>query len=480
MANRKTNKEIAREVIAGKWGNGTVRRVSLRNAGYNYYTIQSIVNSMLAKQTKKSIEAIADEVIAGKWGNGNTRKKKLKSAGYDYSAVQKVVNEKLRKEVNNVAYVPRLYAPAYGDKLWVNVTYGGYNKCIVINKQNGEVIPNCTGYVHGRWMEIGGTTTEYNLSLRNASSYWSHNDGYARGQEPKLGACICFGNGAGHVAVVEQIISADEIVCSESDYGGPRFSVRHRYRQYGWKPAPSWGTKQFQGFIYHPALDDAGDGGADPGSGDPDKPVEPDPDEPEPDVPDLPEKPEQIKTSIYVISAMCGNMWIDSSLNPDIYLTGYGLPQITDTTAMEQWLAGYTYADTVSKAQGQMDYMLHEGIWTSKLASRMFSSLQDFLNSKSKDITMLTHAFNQGHDNFRRFDWDTRVENARRCYNYIIQHKGENPGWVESKNYLSFNQRLQNALMLFNICGDGGLGVPRGIPLNLKPWEMIRESRLSY
>ena len=47
------------------------------------------------KTTKKSIDTIAKEVIAGKWGNGETRKKKLKAAGYDYNAVQKRVNQLL-------------------------------------------------------------------------------------------------------------------------------------------------------------------------------------------------------------------------------------------------------------------------------------------------------------------------------------------------------------------------------------------------
>ena len=42
---------------------------------------------------KKTVEQIAKEVLAGKWGNGDTRKQKLKTAGYDYNAVQAKVNE---------------------------------------------------------------------------------------------------------------------------------------------------------------------------------------------------------------------------------------------------------------------------------------------------------------------------------------------------------------------------------------------------
>ena len=45
---------------------------------------------------KKSVDTIAREVIAGKWGNGATRKKKLAAAGYNYSEVQKRVNQLLK------------------------------------------------------------------------------------------------------------------------------------------------------------------------------------------------------------------------------------------------------------------------------------------------------------------------------------------------------------------------------------------------
>jgi N-acetylmuramoyl-L-alanine amidase len=43
----------------------------------------------------KSNEDIAKEVLLGKWGNGLTRKSKLKKAGYDYKAIQKIVNKLL-------------------------------------------------------------------------------------------------------------------------------------------------------------------------------------------------------------------------------------------------------------------------------------------------------------------------------------------------------------------------------------------------
>ena len=92
---KKSNEEIASEVIAGKWGNGAERQKLLSQAGYDYSAIQGIVNKKLSP-SRKSVDEIAREVIRGKWGNGTDRKKRITSAGYDYSAVQKRVNELLK------------------------------------------------------------------------------------------------------------------------------------------------------------------------------------------------------------------------------------------------------------------------------------------------------------------------------------------------------------------------------------------------
>jgi N-acetylmuramoyl-L-alanine amidase CwlA len=47
------------------------------------------------KPAKKSNEEVAREVLRGLWGNGGNRKLRLTEAGYDYAAVQKIVNELL-------------------------------------------------------------------------------------------------------------------------------------------------------------------------------------------------------------------------------------------------------------------------------------------------------------------------------------------------------------------------------------------------
>ena len=44
---KKSYSEIAREVIAGKWGNGATRKIKIQAAGYNYAQVQAAVNVLL-------------------------------------------------------------------------------------------------------------------------------------------------------------------------------------------------------------------------------------------------------------------------------------------------------------------------------------------------------------------------------------------------------------------------------------------------
>ena len=94
----KTITQVAREVLNGKWGNGSDRKKRLIEAGYDYNAVQKEVNRLYnsSKIALKSNEAIAKEVIQGKWGTGATRKKKLTDAGYDYNTIQALVNKMLK------------------------------------------------------------------------------------------------------------------------------------------------------------------------------------------------------------------------------------------------------------------------------------------------------------------------------------------------------------------------------------------------
>lgn len=143
---KKTNEEIADEVIAGKWGNGAERVERLRSAGYDYNAVQGIVNARFNKPVapaKKSNETVADEVMAGAWGNGQDRKDRLAAAGYDYSAVQKIVNAKMASPTkNNEQIATEVIAGAWGNGAdrKNKLTTAGYNYSVIqaiVNKRLG-------------------------------------------------------------------------------------------------------------------------------------------------------------------------------------------------------------------------------------------------------------------------------------------------------------------------------------------------------
>lgn len=156
-----------------------------------------------------------------------------------------------------MSYTPRKTRPENGDKRWTKIPHG-YNAQIIGKPTAWDysVLANCTGYVHGRWMELGNTTTEYNLSNGHAKSYWGHVDGYERGQEPRLGAVLCMGGGSnGHVAIVEEILDNGDIMCSESNWGAAVFEYVRRYKSLGYRRSSSSASiGGFQGFIYHPGI----------------------------------------------------------------------------------------------------------------------------------------------------------------------------------------------------------------------------------
>ena len=67
---------------------------------------------------RKSNEDLATEVIRGDWGNGQDRKNRLAAAGYDYSAVQSIVNQRLAGSSSSSSSGEVWYTVKSGDTLW--------------------------------------------------------------------------------------------------------------------------------------------------------------------------------------------------------------------------------------------------------------------------------------------------------------------------------------------------------------------------
>lgn len=101
---------------------------------------------------KKSNEEIATEVINGQWGNGDDRRNRLQAAGYDYDAIQSIVNNRLG--ASNPAYSTYTVQP--GDTLsGIAAKYGTTYQALA--DLNGIANPNLI--VVGQVLKITGNAT---------------------------------------------------------------------------------------------------------------------------------------------------------------------------------------------------------------------------------------------------------------------------------------------------------------------------------
>ena len=156
----------------------------------------------------------------------------------------------------------RTTKPGAGNKYYITKAKGGYSDAIKGSPtdKDCDVLANCVGYAFGRFNEIGGYGYCKYLRPVNAENFMQYKGDLEVGQTPKLGACMVWqkggtlsgSDGAGHVAIVEKVISATEVYTSESGYG----SSTPFWNQTRKKGDGSWGmggSYKFLGFIYNPA-----------------------------------------------------------------------------------------------------------------------------------------------------------------------------------------------------------------------------------
>lgn len=97
--------------------------------------------------SESDIERVARNVIAGQYGNGNERKKKLEAAGYDYNLVQAKVNE-MMKSISAKTYIKTV---CVSTSLNVRSSPRIANN-IVGSLHNGDKV-ECSGETNG-WTKI--------------------------------------------------------------------------------------------------------------------------------------------------------------------------------------------------------------------------------------------------------------------------------------------------------------------------------------
>ena len=188
-------------------------------------------------------------------------------ASYGQTYYDKYAGKTTTTSTNTTStFVARTTKPEAGNKYYITKANGGWSNAIQGNPVDADcdVLSNCVGYAYGRFNEIGGYGYCKYLSPVNAEKFMQYKGSLETGSTPRVGACMVWqkGNtldssdGAGHVAIVEKVISATQIVTSESAWGSKAFYTSTRNKGDG-----NWGmgsAYKFLGFIYNPAVKDSG------------------------------------------------------------------------------------------------------------------------------------------------------------------------------------------------------------------------------
>ena len=171
---------VAKEIIAGEWGNGEERRSALLAKGYNPEQVQARVNAILNGDTSTptvSNVAIAKEVLAGSWGNGEERRSSLAAKGYDPDKIQDIVNRLINGE--DVQDTAPVTASSNAATLWdKDLTYNGttlkaahVNKLIALGRKY-KILPElliCQLHLEAMW----GTSNVAKLDNNWSGMTWS-------------------------------------------------------------------------------------------------------------------------------------------------------------------------------------------------------------------------------------------------------------------------------------------------------------------
>ena len=148
----------------------------------------------------------------------------------------------------------------YDNKQYITRGSGGYSNCIkgYPMDEHANVLANCVGYASGRYNELIELARDFHecryTNLRCNACYFierAQEAGLEIGNEPRVGAIMCWGggpSGCGHVAIVERVDSSNKLFISASDYGGTTFYNATINNDNG-----RWGLSSsfyFRGFIY--------------------------------------------------------------------------------------------------------------------------------------------------------------------------------------------------------------------------------------
>lgn len=271
------------------------------------------------------------------------------------------------KSITAAAFLPRLTSPDPNKDTflyWTPKVSGGENPFPEVSEDSGSTLPSCEAYAWGRFYEILGEAPT--LSTDSAKTWYSKDDGYKRGDEPRVGAIACWTSASGgFVAVVEQVREDGSIITSESNWSASAEDDIWQLTDSRVKGLDgNWGLEgySFQGFIYCPAITPTASIGS------LDKTTVTSEDR----VLSRSEMEANAKYiwnylgskgwSINAVAGMLGNMQYESSINPGRGQegggSGFGLVQWTPKTNLTDWTSANGYSDT--DIDGQLERIIWE------------------------------------------------------------------------------------------------------------------------
>lgn len=161
-----------------------------------------------------------------------------------------------------MAFTPRFEKPSGKNLYYIRKADGGYSPCIAGKPKDSVLtaLANCVGWAVGRFNEIGGYGCCKYLGSTNAENFvnLAKKQGLTVQQKPTLGGVLVWAkgkvgvssDGAGHVAIVEQINADGSVITSESGYNSTIWYSKTR-------SGANWGQSSaytYLGCIVNPAV----------------------------------------------------------------------------------------------------------------------------------------------------------------------------------------------------------------------------------
>lgn len=241
----------------------------MKELNESYKSVLNILKSATSVKQASDVFMVKYESPADQSESAKNKRASYGQVYYDKYAKSNAVNNTIntvqninKNEANTMAFKMRTTKPEAGNKYYITKARGGYSNAIQGRPvdPNCDVLSNCVGYAYGRFNEIGGYGYCKYLSPVNAEKFMQYKGSLKTGQTPQVGACMVWrkgatldgSDGAGHVAIVEKVVSSTQVITSESAYGGSAFYTQTRN-----KGAGNWGMGSgytFLGFIYNPAV----------------------------------------------------------------------------------------------------------------------------------------------------------------------------------------------------------------------------------